>query len=815
MLDAAAIAGVLVINTALGFITEMRARRAMEALLRLEAPRATVVRDGRAREIETHGLVPGDVIEVDAGQSVPADSRVLAVSELRTNEAALTGESLPVSKREDPVDPDAPLPDRDSMLFLGTTVVAGGGRAVVVATGMATELGRIGGLVEEIPEERTPLEHRLDALGRRLIWLALGTAAVVVGIGVLRGEPIGRMIETGIALAIAAVPEGLPAVATIALAAGVRRMARRRALVRRLPAVETLGSATVICTDKTGTLTAGEMTLTALHVAGRDIDVTGGGYAPVGEFVEDGRPISPAEDPALELALRTAALSSRGGIEHVAGGWIPRGDPTDVALIVAARKAGIEREGLLRRRPQVGEVPFSSERKLLASFHRDEDGRVRAYVKGAPGRIQEICGSILEPDGERPFDDDARERVLERNRGMARRGLRVLALAYGPVDQPREAALAGLTFIGLVGIIDPPAPGVADTIERFRAAGIRTVMLTGDQRLTAEAIGRDLGVLEPGEETMDERELARLEAGELAGRLGRVGVFSRVSPESKLAIVEGFQRRDDIVAMLGDGVNDAPALKKADIGVAMGIRGTDVAKEAAAVVLQDDRFQTIGAAVEEGRVIFDNIRKFVFYLFSCNLAEVLVLLAAGVAALPVPLLPLQILWLNLITDTFPALALAFEPAEPDVMRQPPRDPKAAVLSFPFIRTIAIYATLITMATLGAFVWGLRSEAISVPHATSLAFMTLALAQIFHLGNARSPRSVLTPGRIASNSYAVGAVLLTVGLQLLAVYWAPLREVLRLVPLAVRDWLVIVPLSLLPAVLGQLWKLLRVRRPVAR
>lgn len=815
-IDAAAIGGVLVINTALGFFSELRARRAMEALLRLEAPQAVVVREGEVREIEAQHLVPGDVIEIEAGQSVPADARVLASSELRTNEAALTGESLPVDKQVEPVDADAPLPERDDMVYLGTTVVAGSGRAVVVATGMATELGRIGGLVAGIQEERTPLENRLDLLGRRLIWLVLGVAAVIVGIGLLRGEQAGLMIETGIALAIAAVPEGLPAVSTIALAAGVRRMARRRALVRRLPAVEALGSATVICTDKTGTLTAGEMMLTALWVAGRTIEVGGAGYTPFGDFSEADVPITPAEDETLELALRTAALSSRGGIEEEDGRWMPRGDPTDVALIVAARKAGIERAGLLEKWPQVGEVPFSSERMLLASFHREAGGEIVAYVKGAPRKVLELCDHVLGTEGPRPLDDDAREVIKRQNEAMASRGMRILALASGPVDHPREDALSGLTFIGLVGIMDPPARGVADTIEAFRKAGIRTVMLTGDQRLTAEAIARMLGVLRADEESLDERELERLGEGELADRLGCVGVFSRVSPKSKLAIVEAFQARGDIVAMLGDGVNDAAALKKADIGVAMGERGTDAAKEAAAVVLQDDRFQTIGAAIEEGRVIFDNIRKFVFYLFSCNLAEVLLLLVASLLGLPVPLLPLQILWLNLVTDTFPALALALEPAEEGIMERPPRDPQAEILSAPFIRSIAVYAGLITIVTLAAFALGLGALGFdelseSTRHAISIAFMTLALAQIFHLGNARSQGPVLGGSLIFSNRYAVGAVVLTIGLQLIAVYWAPLRNLLRLEPLRLTDWLIVIPLALLPAIAGQIYKFVRIRR----
>ncbi|MFW6201767.1 MAG: cation-translocating P-type ATPase [Gemmatimonadota bacterium] len=811
-LDAAAILAVLVINTVLGFVTEMRARRAMEALLRLEVPRATVVRGGEAREIDAAELVPGDVIELEAGAAVPADARLIEAKELRTNEAALTGESTPVDKRAEAVlEPDIPLPDHDNRLYKATTVAAGSARAVVVATGMETELGRIGGLAGEIEAERTPLEHRLDALGRGLVWLAFGVGAVVVALGVLRDQPLMRLIETGIALAIAAVPEGLPAVSTIALAVGVRRMARRNALVRRLPAVEALGSVTVICTDKTGTLTAGQMTVTTVRVGGREFELTGVGYSPEeGGVLEDGRPVEAEAVPALERALRIGALANAGGLERDEDGrWTVRGDPTDGALLVAAAKAGLDRETVSERWPQVGEIPFSSERMLMATFHESPDGGRIAMVKGAPGRIVELSARVLEDDGrERPMEPADREALLETNRELAARGLRVLALADSPVDRPDEAALRDLTFVGFVGMIDPVAEGVPETISQFRGAGIRPVMLTGDQRVTAEAIARELRMVRPGDRVLDGREFERMGEAELAEGLGRVAAFSRIGPEDKLRIVTGYQRRGDIVAMLGDGVNDAVALKKADIGVAMGRRGTDVAKEAATVVLQDDRFATIGAAVEEGRAIFDNIRKFVFYLFSCNLAEVLVLVGASAAGLPLPLFPLQILWLNLVTDTFPALSLAVEPAEPEIMRRRPRDPERAILSAGFVRLIGFYGVLITAVTLVAFFIALGDPAAESGYAVTVSFMTLALAQTFHLGNARSVGPVVGVRAALANRYAIGAVVLVLGLQLLAVYFPPLATVLRLVPLAPGDWLVIVPLSLAPAVVGQAIKLVR-------
>ncbi|MBI4486469.1 MAG: cation-transporting P-type ATPase [Acidobacteria bacterium] len=716
-------------------------------------------------------------------------------------EAALTGESVPVSKTVDRVPKETPLSDRTDMLYQGTTVADGRGRALVVATGTQTELGRIGELVGGVREERTPLERRLDALGHRLVWLALGTGAVVAALAALRGFPLALMIETGIALAVAAVPEGLPAVTTMALAVGVRRMARRRALIRRLPSAESLGSVTIICTDKTGTLTAGEMAVTVLSLDQREISVTGTGYDPRGAFLEDGHAIEAADDPHLYEVLKIGVLVNHA--ELVEDGTSVRGDPTEGALLVAGHKAGLDRRRLLEEFPPIGEVPFSSQRMLMATFHRIETETV-AYVKGAPDRVIKRCGYALTGEREVRLDDADCKQLSERNHELAARGLRVLALARGRArhGQTDESALADLTFVGLVGMIDPPAAGVKETIRAFRDAGIRTVMITGDQQLTAQAVAADLGILAEGEAVLDARTMAHLSETDLAARVEHVAAFSRVDPEGKLAIVTAYQRRGEIVAVLGDGVNDAPALRKADVGVAMGHRGTDVAKEAADVVLQDDRFSTIGVAVEQGRIIFDNIRKFVFYLFSCNLAEVLVLLIAALIGWPLPLLPLQILWLNIVTDTFPALSLAVEPGERDVMRRKPRDPQEAIFSATFLRAIVGYASLITAVTLAAFWIALDGERPASPRALTMTFMTLALAQTFHLGNARSEEHVLTMRQALSNPIAIGAVALVVFLQALAVHSGPLAEVLRTVPLSARDWLVCVSLGLVPAAVGQ-------------
>ena len=811
LLDAVAILAVLILNIAIGFVTELKAHRAILSLLGLEVTRARVIRNSRAGEIDARELVLGDIIEIEAGQTVPADARLLEAAELRTVEASLTGEPVPAEKRADAqLSVEVPLAERVTMLYKATTAVAGRGRAVVVATGMTTEVGRIGELASGIEVGRTPLERRLDALGRRLVVVALGVAGLVAWIGIGQGLPLAELLQTALALAVAAVPEGLPVVGTIAMAVGVRRMARRRALVRHLPVAETLGSTTVICTDKTGTLTAGEMMVTVIRLDDLEASVSGNGYLPEGALTVNGARIDPLADARLAALLRIGALANRGDVALVDGAWTAVGDPTEAALQVLARKAGVERASLGADWPEVGEVPFTSERMLMATFHQTPNGLV-ALVKGAPRRILQLSSRILARDGLKNLNEPRRQELLDLNGELAARGLRVLALALKEPTAASESEVGDLTWVGFVGMSDPPAPGVKDTISVFREAGIRVVMLTGDQRLTAERVARDLGLLNADQKILDGPEIDRLSDSDLREAVSRVAGYSRVSPEGKLRIVQAFQTRGEIVAMLGDGVNDVAALRKADIGVAMGRRGTDMAKEASDLILEDDRFPTIGAAVEEGRVIFGNVRKFVFYLFSCNLAEIMVLLGAGVAGLTAPLLPLQILWLNLVTDTGPALALAVEPGEPGVMTQPPRDPREAILSPRLTRSILGYAALISLVTLAAFGWGLAGHPETPAHATTLAFMTLAYAQIFHLGNARSALPVMSPARALSNPYALGAVAVAVALQTLTVEWAPLRLVLHLSPLGAADWLVVMALALSPAVVGQLLKAIGARR----
>ncbi|HET7216591.1 MAG TPA: cation-transporting P-type ATPase [Vicinamibacterales bacterium] len=791
-LESAAIAAVLVINTAIGFLTEWRARRAMEALSQLDVSRASVVRDGRLQLIAAEALVPGDLIEVNAGHGVPADARLIATTDLRVTEAALTGESMPVSKTAHALlERDTPLAERVNTIFKGTTVAAGIGRAIVTGTGPRTEVGRIGTLVSSVEPEPTPLERRLDALGRRLVWMALGVAAVVAALGAAQGAPLGLVIETGLALAVAAVPEALPAVATIALAVGMRRMARRHALVRRLPVVEALGSTTVVCTDKTRTLTSGEMTVVRVWAGGRASDPL--------ELVDH------ALDADAANVVRAAALASRAQAAEASGALR---DPVDAAVLEADSRIELDAGATFTPGSPAGLVPFSSDRKFMAVFY-SHGAVLSTCAKGGPGAILDRSALVAGAGGTTALlTDEERDRLMVINAGFANDGLRVLAVASGIAHGTTENDVRDLTFRGFIGLADPPAPGVRETIATLRDAGLRTVMLTGDQRLTAEAIGRSLGVLGAGEACVDGRELDGIEPSRRDELIGRSSAFSRVTPQHKLVIVSSLQARGEIVAMLGDGINDAAALKRADVGVAMGVRGTDVAKEAAAIVLQNDRFETIAAAVEEGRVIFDNIRKFVFYLFSCNVAEVLVLLIAGTLGLPLPLTPLQLLWLNMVTDTFPALALALEPGDPDVMRRPPRDPGDAVLSRAFITTVLAFGMLITLSTLASFAWGL---AYSPGSASTMAFMTLALAQILHLGNARSGGPVLRFERAVSNPYALLGAGVSIGLQMLTAFLPPLAALLHVAAMSTREWIVVIALAALPAIIGQLSKVVRSAR----
>jgi len=757
--DCVAILAVLAINVAIGFFSELRATRSMEALRRLGSVKARVRRAGVVRDVPANELVPGDVVLLEGGDVVSADLRLLHASRLEADESALTGESAPVGKRTDPLPAGTPLVERTNMLFRGTSAVRGSGEGVVTATGMATELGRIARLVEEAGEGATPLEKKLESLGRMLVYATLGIAALTTTVGVVTGRGFVLMLEMGIALAVAAIPEGLPIVATIALARGMWRLARRNALVNRLSAVEALGATNVILTDKTGTLTENRMTLVRVALPEGDVSL----------------PAPP--EPPLVAALEIAALCNNASLP-------PSGDPLEVALLEGA--AGFP----VRRLPRVREEAFDASLRMMATVHRDGD-RFLYAVKGAPEAVVHACGS---PPG-----------WLERNEKLAREGARVLAVARKWGGSGGEPAYEGLQMVGLLGLLDPPRADARDAVARCQRAGIRVVMVTGDHAATAVSIARAVGLADGA--VVLGRDLAALPRRAML----EAAVFARVAPEQKLDLVRAHQEEGSIVAMTGDGVNDAPALKKADIGIAMGLRGTDVAREAADVVLKDDAFASIVAAIRQGRIIFSNVRKFVFYLLSCNASEILLVSGATVAESSLPILPLQILFLNLVTDVFPALALALGEGEGAVMEQPPRDPREPVLTGRHWAGIAAYGGLMTACALGAHACASEGLGYGEARAVTVAFLTLALAQVLHVFNMRDRGSRFLRNEIVRSPYVWGAVALCAGLLLAAVYVPALSRVLQLPPPDGRGWLVILLSAGLTWVLGQVWCSLAPRR----
>jgi P-type Ca2+ transporter type 2C len=759
-LEAVAIFAALVLNALIGFATEARARRSLSRLRALAVPHAIVRREGTIVCLPAADLVPGDIVVLEAGAHVPADARLLRSAALRVTEAALTGESEAVDKDADAkLEPGAPLAERRTTVYLATSVVSGSGLAVVTATGLATELGRIGQLVGLAGERTTPLERQVEQLGRRLIVLALAICGVVGLVGILHSEPVWLMLETAISLAIAAIPEGLPAMTTVALAAGLWRLARAGALVRRLPAVETLGSTTVICADKTGTMTENRMTVVRIILDGRDIVIAGGVEPLQAEFREDGVAIDPARDTRVNEALKIGALVNDARIEHGGAGVTLHGDPTETALLVAAVRGGIELERLALEWPRRNEVPFDPALRLMATFNESPDGRPVLLVKGGPGAVLERSTRLASATGPRALAEADRERLRALNVALAGEGLRVLAVAWRPEGWPADGRIDDLTFVGLLGLQDPVKPGVKEAIAQCAAAGIQTVMLTGDQRATAEAVGHQLGL--PAD-----------------------AIRSRVSPEDKLELIKALQARGEIVAMTGDGVNDAPALARADIGVAMGGRGTDVAREASDVVLTDDDFATIVRAVAQGRVIYANLRKVIHFLFTANLSEIATIFVAVALGFPAPLLPLQILWVNLVTDILPALALIRDPAEPDVMRRPPRDPRQALVTWRFGRRMLAEGFVLAAGVLSAYLWVVWRDGAG-PHANTVALVALVLIHPLQAMYCRS--TYRSWWRLPPNVLTWVALITLVGAQWLAVSWTPFAALLRTQALSLADW----------------------------
>ncbi|MFO1314936.1 MAG: cation-translocating P-type ATPase [Burkholderiales bacterium] len=784
--EAVAIAVIVTLAILLGFVQEFRAERAMEALRSLTAPVARVLRDGVETEIPARDLVPGDVLVLRAGDRVAGDGRLLEAASVAAQEAALTGESEPVDKGVEPVaDAEAPVGDRTNMVFAGTAIARGRGRALVVATGMQTEFGRIARLLESVAPGPTPLQQNLDRLGRALVRAALAIVAVIVVLGMLRGQPFVEMLVFGIALAVAVVPEALPAVVTISLALGVQRLVRRRALIRRLAAVETLGSTSVICSDKTGTLTKDEMTARRVYVHGQLVEVTGVGYAPEGSFECNGARVD-SHDGLLAL-LGAAALASDAKIVRGEndGAWHVRGDPTEGALVAAAAKAGLDKDDLDARFLRVHEIPFESETRRMTTLHATPDGVV-AYAKGAPEVLVYDCAWESTVDGAVPLDGAARQRILAAAHAMADDALRVLAVATRTGATPGNAQ-RDLTFLGLVGMIDPPRAEARDAIATCRRAGIAVVMITGDHPTTARAVARELGLLADGQ-VVTGADLDAMDDAELARRVTGIAVYARVSPAHKLRVVGALQAKRHVVAMTGDGVNDAPALRKADIGVAMGISGTDVAREAAAMTLTDDNFASIVAAVEEGRGIFGNIKKYLMFLLSSNIGEIGLMAGATLAGMPLPLTAVQILYVNLATDGLPALALAVDPPEGDLMARRPRDPRAGIFTRPVVVLMLIGGTWSTLVNLALFAWAWQSGR-TVAEAMTMTFVCLVLIQLVNAYNFRSDRhSILR--RPFANRWLNLAVLWELALLSVVVYLPVLHAPFGTFALTAVDWAII-------------------------
>jgi Ca2+-transporting ATPase len=790
-LEAIAIAVIVLFAVLLGFTQEYRAERAIDALREMAAPTATALRDGQENEIPARELVPGDVVLLNAGDKVPADLRLLEAINLKIEEAALTGESVAVEKHTEPLaEADLPVGDRKNMAYAGTAATYGRGRGAVVGTGRATEFGKIAQMIETVETGRTPLQENLDRVGASLARATFVVVAIIVGLGLLRGQPFIEMLVFGIALAVAVVPEALPAVVTISLAIGVRRMVKRHALMRRLPAVETLGSTSVICSDKTGTLTRDEMTARRIFCDGQVLSVSGAGYDPHGEFSRNGSVLDPPQ--LAKRLLRAAVLSADAHIVYSENErrWHVKGDPTEGALVVAAAKAGLRKSDLDSRYPRVHEIPFTSETKRMTTLHEGPEGTF-ACSKGAPEILLETCSRQLTAEGERLLDDEAREAIREAAREMASEALRVLGVADKAGATPGDAE-HDMTFLGLVGMIDPPRPEAKPAIETCLLAGIRPVMITGDHPLTARAVARELGVLQGGK-VITGSELSAMSDEELEREVEDIEVYARVSPAHKLKVVTALQKRGHVVAMTGDGVNDAPALKKADIGIAMGITGTDVTREAAAMTLTDDNFASIVAAVEEGRAIFGNIKKYLMYLLSSNIGEICVMAGATLLGLPLPLSAVQILYVNLATDGLPALALAVDPPEGDLMLRPPRSRKPGIFSRPVVALMLAGGLWSALANLGIFTWALGSGR-SLEESMTITFVSLVMIQFFKAYNFRSDRHSVLRRPFANRwlNVAIAWELLLLGLIL---YVPALAKPFGNFSLSAVDWAVVMGVAL--------------------
>jgi len=822
IIDASTIAIIVIINSVVGFVQEYRSEKAMEAMKKLTAPKARVLRNGKEMMIPAKEVVPGDVAILEEGDRIPADGRLIEVVELKTNEAVLTGESTPVGKTTEVVDEKSPVADRKNSVFMSTHIIYGRGKAIITSTGMQTEFGKIAEMVQAVEEEETPLKQKLERFAKKLGIIIVAICAVIFVMELYeifilqvhaRAEAIENIViafQTSVALAVSAVPEGLPAVVTVTLALGTRELAKRNAIIRRLSSAETLGATTVICSDKTGTLTKGEMTVRKIYVNDDIIDVTGVGYEPKGDFLLNGKPINPKDDDNLHLLLRTSTLCSNAQYD----GKNILGDTTEGALIVAANKAGMTKKDLEVKYPRVHEVPFTSERKRMTTVHKTSDGKLVAYVKGAPEIILERCAYLLKDGKRKKLDEKERKTILVTNEAMAREALRMLGVAYkelpsdalGKIDA--ETVERNLIFIGLTGMIDPPREEVKEANHLCQQAGIKTLMITGDHKLTAVAIAKELGMLQ-SDMVLTGAELDQMSDEEFEKIVENVTVYARVSPEHKLRIVKALKKKEHIVAMTGDGVNDAPALKQSDIGVAMGITGTDVTREAADMVLADDNFATIVGAIKHGRVIYDNIRKFSFFLIRSNFDELAAVGTFALLGLPLPFLPTMILWINLVTDGGPALALSMDSLEEDVMERPPRNPREGILHGRLLSLIASflrqYAALVLVfcwvwlvigngdfnLVLGQAAFGTYTV---LNKAQTMAFMESAMCELFIVWNCRSEKRNAFKVGFFSNKFLLAAVIIGGLLTASLCYVPTLQEMFHTVPLNLFDWVLILSIA---------------------
>jgi len=798
IVDAIVILAVVVVNTLLGFFQEYSAEKAVAALKRIIAPIATVIRTGEKIEVPSRYVAPGDIVYLEEGKRVPADMRLITQNDLEVDESSLTGESVPVPKKINILRKEIALQDMTNMAFMGTYVTNGTGTGIVVDTGMDTQLGEIAKDVESIESPATPLQVRLDQLGKYLgvVVLILSTMIFLLGIYAKQGTML-ELFLVAVALAISAIPEGLPAVVTLTLSIGMKRMAMKNAIVKRLLAVEALGTTSVICSDKTGTLTKNEMTAEKIYINKNTINVSGKGYEPVGEFFINDKKINPSSNKTLMRTLEAITLCNNSSVTKKEKEWQVIGDPTEGALVVLSKKAGIDMIVLKNKYKMLAEIPFSSERKMMSVVYEENNNKF-VYSKGAPENILKICKFVMTSDGVTKLTGENLEEITENYKKMAALPLRVLAIAYKNMpqkieDYTEEQVESDLVFLGVVGMEDPIRAGVKEAIRKASSAGIKTVMITGDNEITAASIAKQLGLIDDGGVVLTGLELESMSQTEIENIIDKTSVFARVSPEHKVKILQAFQSKGHVVAMTGDGVNDAPALKKADIGISMGIKGTDVAKEASDIILADDNYVTIVSSIEEGRGIYANIRKFVKLMLSVNFTEVFLISMTSVAGMPLPLMPLQLLWLNLVTDSFPAISLAVDPVEKDIMNKPPRKKKESIFSGGMSQFLIVAAVVATIAEVIIFFWGIQ---FGIDKARTLVLTLAVIFQMIFLFNCRSENKPFFKVNPFSNIYLVASVIIAVFLQFLLIYSPILQPIFGTVPLSLTDWVLILALSML-------------------